>query len=72
LSETQGGALVAKALEEYLEMRLLSGMLYGVGVNDPAIFLIVPLLPGGGAPLACYLPARKAAKVDPLISLRRE
>jgi len=56
----------------YWLTRLLSGMLYGVGVNDPAIFVIVPSLLGAVALLACYIPARKAAKVDPLVALRRE
>ncbi|HEY6400920.1 MAG TPA: ABC transporter permease [Blastocatellia bacterium] len=65
------GSLIG-LIAAYWLARLLSGMLYGVGVNDPAIFVIVPLLLGAVALLACYLPARKAAKVDPLISLRHE
>jgi len=63
---------VAGLIAAYWLARLLSGMLYGVGVNDPAIFVIVPLLLGAVALLACYLPARKAAKIDPLITLRHE
>jgi putative ABC transport system permease protein len=65
------GSLIG-LIAAYWLARLLSGMLYGVGVNDPAIFVIVPLLLGAVALLACYLPARKAAKLDPLISLRHE
>ncbi|HYJ80273.1 MAG TPA: ABC transporter permease, partial [Longimicrobiaceae bacterium] len=52
--------------------RVLSGMLVGVGATDPATFVLIPLLLAGVALLASYLPARRAAKVDPLVSLRAE
>jgi putative ABC transport system permease protein len=52
--------------------RLLSSTLYQVDGADPAIFLAVALALGAIALLACYLPARRAARVDPMVALRIE
>jgi putative ABC transport system permease protein len=52
--------------------RLLSKMLFGVRPNDPATYVAVALSLGLVALLACYLPARRAMRVDPLIALRSE
>ena len=52
--------------------RLLAGTLYQVDATEPAIFLTVALLLSAIALLACYLPARRAARVDPMIALRIE
>jgi hypothetical protein len=51
-------------------VRLLSGFLFGVSERDPLTFVAVPILLLAAAAIACVIPARRAAKVDPLIVLR--
>ena len=52
--------------------RLLKVLLFGVSVTDPVSFALAALLLASVVLLACYLPARRAARVDPLIALRHE
>jgi putative ABC transport system permease protein len=52
--------------------RLLSSQLFGVGPGDPLIFAVAPAILALVAFLAAYVPARRAARMDPMVALRQE
>ena len=52
--------------------QVVAGFLYGVSPVDAATFVAVPVMLALVAMLACYFPARRATKVDPMVALRNE
>jgi putative ABC transport system permease protein len=55
-----------------LASQVLKSLLFGVSATDPATFVLVPALLFGVAVLACYVPARRASRIDPTVALRAE
>ncbi|HEV2446545.1 MAG TPA: hypothetical protein VGS58_11505, partial [Candidatus Sulfopaludibacter sp.] len=66
------GGVIAGSAAALLLSRVLRSFLFGVDAADPATFILVGLLFGGVALLACWAPIRRAATVDPIEALRYE
>ncbi|HZD94873.1 MAG TPA: FtsX-like permease family protein, partial [Candidatus Sulfotelmatobacter sp.] len=64
--------IVAGLIVAFVLVRSITAFLYGVNPNSPLAFLIMALILAGVGALASYIPARRAAKVDPMVALHYE
>jgi putative ABC transport system permease protein len=56
----------------FLLSRVMSSMVFGVTTRDPLTFTLLPLAIVATTTLACYLPARRAARIDPVVAIRQD
>ncbi len=67
-----GSGILLGLLVSFLSVRILQSQLWGVSAFDPWTLVLAPLALVAAGLLACYLPARRATRVDPIIALRYE
>jgi putative ABC transport system permease protein len=56
----------------FLLRKIMANLLYGLSANDPLVLSVVPCVMVLVILLACWLPARRATKIDPIVALRYE
>jgi ABC-type antimicrobial peptide transport system permease subunit len=71
----EGGVLVVIGLTlgvigAFFAARIIRGLLFGVAPNDPTTFVLVGVMMAGIGLLACWIPARRASRIDPAITMR--
>jgi putative ABC transport system permease protein len=67
-----GSGILLGVLGGLAVARVMQSLLFGIGPADPASYLTAAVLLGGTSLAACWLPARRATRVDPLVALRHE
>jgi ABC-type antimicrobial peptide transport system permease subunit len=71
-AELTVAGVVAGVILAAVLTRVMATLLFGIGTHDLVTFLTVPLVLGGIAILATYVPALRATRVDPVVALREE
>lgn len=67
-----GAGIVVGVVAAFVITRLFQNLLYGISASDPLTFLLITALLGTVAAAACFFPARRATKIDPLVALRND
>ena len=62
--------IVLGSLGAFISDRIIRGLLFGVSPGDPITFTAVPVLLAAVTLLACYVPARRASRIDPMSALK--